>query len=581
LGATPLDSIPLPRFASAGAYKLRIELAGYAPAEVLTDLFADWTLGAGGGNALDTLYLDRLGEFPGMVRIRGGRFTDVRGDSLTIADYHLGKYEVTNQEFARFVAAGGYKKREYWTEPMVRDGRELSWDQAMAEFRDRTGQPGPSTWSAGTFPAGQADFPVGGVSYYEALAFARFAGKSLPTSLHWRIAALRHFREAGWLFLRSSNLAGTAPRAVGKGLFNPFGLYDVAGNVREWCLNPIDSGRLVTGASWEDDEFRTTHRLPQPALDRSPTNGFRLASYTDDSATIARLSGRIVRREPRDYRKAVAVADAEFAIYRRMYDYDRRPLDARRDTAGIQESYAWEKVSFSAAYGGERMAAYVFIPKTGRPPYEAVIFWPPGSPSVRATDPFVPNLVGFIPLSGRVLVYPVFKGADERDGKQFSAAGFGIDSSARYRDLAVQWVKDFRRTIDYLETRTDIKLDRIGFYGVSWGGEMAPLPLAIEPRVKAAVLNSGGYASSSPRPEVEPVNFAPRVHTPTLLLNGRHDDVLFPYVTSQVPFFQQLGTAATDKRQVLFPESHIVVSDSIVHLTLGWFDRYLSGVGKP
>ena len=51
----------------------------------------------------------------------------------------------------------------------------------MAEFVDSTGRPGPATWQGGDYPEGQDDYPVSGVSWYEAAAYAEFAHKSLPT----------------------------------------------------------------------------------------------------------------------------------------------------------------------------------------------------------------------------------------------------------------------------------------------------------------------------------------------------------------------------------------------------------------
>ncbi len=62
-------------------------------------------------------------------------------------------------------------------------GKILNWDEAMAEFIDKTGRPGPATWEAGDYPDGQDNYPVSGVSWYEAAAYAEFAGKNLPTDV--------------------------------------------------------------------------------------------------------------------------------------------------------------------------------------------------------------------------------------------------------------------------------------------------------------------------------------------------------------------------------------------------------------
>src|SRR5438105_12239481 len=81
--------------------------------------------------------------------------------------------------------AGGYQKREFWKQPFVRDGRAVTGEDAVALFHDATGRPGPATWEVGGYPKGHEKSPVAGVSWYEAMAYAEFAGKSLPTAYHW------------------------------------------------------------------------------------------------------------------------------------------------------------------------------------------------------------------------------------------------------------------------------------------------------------------------------------------------------------------------------------------------------------
>src|SRR5260370_9823127 len=75
------------------------------------------------------------------------------------------KYEVTNKQYKEFVDSGGYHNRTYWKAKFVKAGRASTWDDAMAEFVDQTGRPGPSTWQAGAYAKGQEDYPVSGVSW--------------------------------------------------------------------------------------------------------------------------------------------------------------------------------------------------------------------------------------------------------------------------------------------------------------------------------------------------------------------------------------------------------------------------------
>jgi len=100
-------------------------------------------------------------------------------------DFAMDRCEVTNRAYKSFVDAGGYTDPRYWREPFVVGKRRLTWREAVARFTDRTGRPGPATWEVGTYPKDKGDFPVSGVSWYEAAAYAEWADKSLPTVFHW------------------------------------------------------------------------------------------------------------------------------------------------------------------------------------------------------------------------------------------------------------------------------------------------------------------------------------------------------------------------------------------------------------
>jgi formylglycine-generating enzyme required for sulfatase activity len=110
-------------------------------------------------------------------------------DTLEIADFLIDRFEVTNSEFKAFIDSGAYEKRDYWKFPFIKEGKEISWEKAMQLFLDKSGRHGPSAWEGSDFPKGQDFFPVCGVSWYEAAAYAEYAGKSLPTRYHWARAA--------------------------------------------------------------------------------------------------------------------------------------------------------------------------------------------------------------------------------------------------------------------------------------------------------------------------------------------------------------------------------------------------------
>ncbi|MDT8321486.1 MAG: SUMF1/EgtB/PvdO family nonheme iron enzyme [Xanthomonadales bacterium] len=203
LGTTPLATV---RFAEDQGYRLRFELEGHRPVELLHTAIrgAEWR----GAAPLKPVKLYTVDELPeDMVRIPG--FTR---DLVDYDDYFMDRFEVTNEQYAQFVAAGGYENPEHWVEPFIRDGKEVVWEEAVSSFVDRTGRPGPSTWRLGTWPDGEGDYPVRGVSWYEAAAYARFAGKELLTTAHWEGAA-RFQREDNWLIMTRSNLGGGRPPA--------------------------------------------------------------------------------------------------------------------------------------------------------------------------------------------------------------------------------------------------------------------------------------------------------------------------------------------------------------------------------
>lgn len=147
--------------------------------------------------------------------------------------------------------------------------------------------------------------------------------------------------------------------------------------------------------------------------------------------------------------------------------------------------------------------------------------------------------------------------------------------------MTFEVLQDLGRTIDYLETRTDIDNSRLAFYVLSTGPLILPA-VTVEPRLKTAILLSAGIAGNrakSPPPEIDPVNFAPRLRMPLLLLGGRYDFVL-PVETAQKPLFDLFGTPAADKKHFIFEAGHVPPRNVMIRETLDWLDHYLGPVNN-
>jgi len=553
LGRTPLENVRLPR----GMKRFRLELEGYR------------TLHKAGWRS-ETYSLDPEDSLPQeMVRVQGDEFEvylwGIERLRIELPDYLIDATEVTNDQYKQFVDAGGYSNPEYWEHEFVHKGRELSFEEAMDLFTDRTGRPGPSTWEAGTYPNGMATHPVGGVSWFEAAAYARFVGKQLPTLSHWYWAA---FPYASEYMLPHSNFdrSGSAPVGTYDGI-SLWGAFDMAGNVREWTWNRTENDRFLLGGGWSDPEYMFTDVNAQSPFARDEVNGFRLMVALDD--TNLELAREPIERLYRDYFSEHPVSDEIFEVYRRLYAYDATALNAEVVAREEVERWTREEIQLDAAYGNERLTVFLYLPRDAEPPYRPIVYFP-GSGAIYyrenpAADSF---LFSFLITSGHAVLYPVYKGTFERGSELNSDIQ---DETNIYREHVIQWSKDLARSIDYLETRSDIGLDQLGYFGFSWGSAVAPVMLAIEARVKVSVLVSGGLLLHPTQPEVDPFNFLPRVRAPTLMINVPND-YFYPLKSSQRPFYQFLGSDQKD--HVLLEGGHLPPMNDIARETLGWLDRF-------
>jgi serine/threonine protein kinase/dienelactone hydrolase len=575
LGQSPLRDITL----ANGIYRWKFEKQGFDTHECVSD------------NSIQVRLreTDLAGE---MVWIDGWRtklhqYSYAHVTSVDVPGFWMDKYEVTNEQFQTFVNARGYANADYWEGlDFIKDGRQLSWQEAMAEFVDQTGQPGPATWEDGTYPQGQERYPVSGVSWFEAMAYARFAGCSLPTVHHWQQAACLW---QAFVIVPFSNLEfeGTAPVGSHPGV-GYTGLYDMAGNVKEWCLNATDdsgNAHYLLGGGWGEPTYMFTEADSREPWKRSPQNGFRCVRYEQGEASPAQALFRPLNLYPmRDLSDLESFSDEEFRSFKAQYQYDRTPLHPVVEHSEDSSPF-WRKkrITFDAAYGGERMIAYLFLPRKANPPYQTVIYFP-GAGAVydeSFDDLESRKITEYVITSGRALLYPIYYGTYERPaarGRIWTLPSIAQTPLA-YRDWAIRMVKDLSRCIDYLETRDDIDSDRVAYYGMCLGGAIGPIMLSVEDRIKTGIFLVGGIPAVDVPRSVDVALYAERVTVPVLMVNGK-EDFLVTQMASHV-LYERLGTPEEDKKYKLYPGGHGIYAlfhQQIQAEVLAWLDRYLEPV---
>jgi len=590
LGISPLDDIRLP----IGFFRWKIEKQGY---ETVWAAATSWDIALAPKDQFipyDLVrVLDEKGSIPeGMVRVPGAETPVGKLD-----DFFIDRYEVTNEQYKEFIGSGGYRNRDYWKHEFIKDGKILTWEEAMTEFVDQTERSGPSIWQAGDYPEGQENYPVSGISWYEAAAYAEFAGKSLPTTHHWSIARGEYTPMIMWpqaggyaIFTPFSNFQGKGTVPVGslQGI-TAYGACDMAGNVREWCWNETQQGRLIRGGAWDDNTYMFGIPSNVPAFDRSPKNGFRCVLYLEPEKIAESAFQRIESGESFDVTKEKPVPDSIFEVYKEQFSYDKTDLNARVESQDESSDY-WikERMTFDAAYGGERIIGVLYLPKNVKPPYQTVIYAPGEQAILRASSEKIEDdmefqvFLSFIIKNGRAAFYPVFKGTMERGDPSLTPLAMGYNNNSyQFTEYLIQVIKDFKRCIDYLETRQDLDSNKFAYYGMSWGAWMGAILPAVEDRFQASVLLAGGFdlINARPRPEASELTYVTRIKVPTLMINGRYDSY-YRYESSIKPMFDLLGTPDEHKDLKLYDTDHIPPKNDFIRDALEWLDRYLGPVKR-
>jgi len=190
----------------------------------------------------------------------------------------FGRYLVTNREFRRFVDAGAYDDDAVWASIegglAWRDGAEARWPDLASQAESR--------------PFVVDNQPVVGVTWFEAAAYAAWAGARLP-DFEERLYAVRgrEKRPYPWGAPFGEGNANTQEEVLGQptavGLYlrdrSPEGIYDLAGNVAEWCADGVDGERWAHPGAWDQPSMSAwaKARVLETPDSLSPALGFRLA----------------------------------------------------------------------------------------------------------------------------------------------------------------------------------------------------------------------------------------------------------------------------------------------------------------
>jgi len=516
-----------------------------------------------------------------------GWSTDLLGsDQHDIAAFAIARTEVTNREFKEFIDAGGYEAADYWRDlTFVYRGRTLSWSEARKYFVDTTGRPGPAGWQLSTYPRGEDDLPVGGISWYEAVAYARFRKQMLPTIHHWVRAAFTPydpmFPTSAAITTQSRFFADAPESAQSEHGLGPWGTYHMAGNVREWVWNFAGEDAVALGSGWPEYASNFARIYTADPMSRLPDHGLRLMRTLDDAPVDPALLQPIKLVRDSAFANRAPVSDDAFEAMRFQFTMPHAaPTDIKVSQA--EETALWVAEEIKLSFEGqEPTTLYVVRPKAHGSRLQPIVYSGVGDCCFmkRPNRDVLEQLqtAGFIVDGGRALIMPIWAGGYERYSPPPPVAAEAAD---RERLLSLQWQHDLTATIDYLASRPDMDMQRIGYFGISRGASFAgAINLALEPRIRAAVLASGGFWIHGPvHPMIDLINYAPHITIPVLMLSGRYDH-LYPYEQSQKRTFELLGTPAAKKQQIEYDTGHFTLPPNRVAADVtNWFDRQLGPV---
>ena len=297
--------------------------------------------------------------------VRYGRTGPPEGMALVPAadgtdPFYMDIYEVTNADYQQFIDAN-----PQWQK-----------DKALTSV---VGDDYLSLWNGNIYPKRQANHPVVKVSWFAAKAYAEWVGKELPTQAQWEKASRGGLtgKIYPWGDARPNNRANydrytditdfkhPPTKEVGSYLPNEYGLYDMAGNVEEWCRDRLDvndiHGRYhrIRGGSWFDstEDIRISRRSQHPVDDGIATLGFRcvLPSTEQKSTKVATDIASWLHDEMQNQFDSARYSVSE--SFTAHADFDTKLDEIVLNNTGYPRTFERELISVLQEVKAERMAS--------------------------------------------------------------------------------------------------------------------------------------------------------------------------------------------------------------------------------
>ena len=359
------------------------------------------------------------------------------------------------------------------------------------------------------------------------------------------------------------------------------GINNIGGNVKEWLINRSGNNKdkfSAAGGSYLEPSYQFIGQNFQNPNDRSIGNGIRLVKNlsSDNNTNLDNYS--ITQRVYRELDDEPSVSDEMFDYYKSQFDYPKNDINVQTNFINDpNDIYTIESFSMEPAYRSqEKLTGFIiYSSKNLKKPNPVIVFPHAGSLRQNNIETIPPRLIrtfSYLLDEGYAIIYPIYSGLYNRSRNN------ECDDDIEYcrKNNVFRKGKDYKKVIDYLETRSDFNFNNLSYYGSSMGANYSNWMLAIDDRVKSAFLLVGGVNTSPQAKEIDQHNYTRRIKVPIFHIVGKLDPVV-SYEKAFLPWKKIIGTPKKDLRIIEMDNvGHYVPRDTIYAYHKNWIEKYSS-----